>query len=250
MTEMPNDKKFVFICGLHRSGTSILFQSLRDHPMISGFRNTGVYEDEGQFLQTVFQPARAYGGPGRFGFDPNSYLDEQSSVASKENSVRLFHDWARYWDLNKPVLLEKSPPNLVRTRFLQTLFPNSFFVVILRHPVAVSCAMKKWEMEDIETLLKHWIICYQVFDRDKEYLSKVHTIKYETLVNNPVAEFNRILDFLELPHHTVQTKIQSDLNAKYFQQWPPAERMKYSELETDVRNFGYSLIDLNFCESY
>ena len=50
------DKKIILVCGLHRSGTSLLFQILRDHPDISGFRNTGVNQDEGQHLQSVYLP--------------------------------------------------------------------------------------------------------------------------------------------------------------------------------------------------
>jgi len=166
VTNVPGDKKFVFICGLHKSGTSILFRSLRQHPMISGFAKTGVPEDEGQLLQSVFPPAKAYGGPGRFGFNPDSYLDERSSIVTEENAKQLFADWSRYWDTSKPVLLEKSPPNVVRTRFLQALFPNSFFVVILRHPVAVAYATQKWRPKDVEFLLRHWLVCHERFEAD------------------------------------------------------------------------------------
>ncbi|MEI2612689.1 MAG: hypothetical protein V9G20_28950 [Candidatus Promineifilaceae bacterium] len=59
-----DNHQFIFIGGLHRSGTSILFKTLRDHPQISGFYNTQVPEDEGQHLQTVIPPAKAFGGPG------------------------------------------------------------------------------------------------------------------------------------------------------------------------------------------
>ena len=60
---MPKeDKKFVFICGLHKSGTSLLFRILRDHPDMSGFTNTGVPKDEGQHLQSVYPPAWRFGG--------------------------------------------------------------------------------------------------------------------------------------------------------------------------------------------
>ena len=46
-------RRYVFVCGLHRSGTSLITRSLMDHPEVSGFRDTGAIEDEGQFLQTV-----------------------------------------------------------------------------------------------------------------------------------------------------------------------------------------------------
>ena len=44
----------VFVGGLHRSGTSLVHRCLALHPAVSGFSGTGVPEDEGQHLQTVY----------------------------------------------------------------------------------------------------------------------------------------------------------------------------------------------------
>src|SRR5204863_5837347 len=109
-------------------------------PCISGFADTGAPEDEGQFLQKVYPPGAAMGGPALFGFHPHAHLTEGSPLATPANGKRLFRAWKKFWDLGQPVLLEKSPPNLLRTRFLQALFPESSFVVLIRDPVAVSFA--------------------------------------------------------------------------------------------------------------
>jgi len=148
------DKTFVFIGGLHRSGTSLIHEILRAHPDISGFYKTGVAEDEGQHLQTVYPTARFFGGPGRFGFDERSYMDENHPLGLAENAQKLFEQWSQYWNVQQAFLLEKSPPNLVRTRFLQKLFPNSVFLIIFRHPVAVAYATKKWARTSIKSLLR------------------------------------------------------------------------------------------------
>jgi hypothetical protein len=80
MTMDWQDHRFVFIGGLHRSGTTLLARCLAEHPEVSGFSGTRALEDEGQHLQNVYQPGRAYGGPGRFGFDPEAHLTETSSL--------------------------------------------------------------------------------------------------------------------------------------------------------------------------
>ena len=83
-----DDKTFVFIGGLHRSGTSILHRLLCEHPDTSGFEDTGVPEDEGQHLQSVFEPAYIHGGPGEFAFHAEAHLTEKSSLVSAAHSAR------------------------------------------------------------------------------------------------------------------------------------------------------------------
>lgn len=80
-----DDKTLIFIGGLHRSGTSLLHEILRRHPAVSGFANTGVPKDEGQHLQTVYPPASAFGGPGLFGFNRASFMNEDHPLATIES---------------------------------------------------------------------------------------------------------------------------------------------------------------------
>lgn len=140
------ERKHIFIAGLHRSGTTLLFELLREHPEISGFyfEHDGEKEHEGQYNQTVYPKDPDHGGAGYFAFDPDAHLDESSNLITTGNREQLFKEWSRYWDLTSQFLLEKSPPNIVRTRFLQSMFPQSHFIVILRHPIAASMATLKW----------------------------------------------------------------------------------------------------------
>ena len=157
------DKKFIFVCGLHRSGTSLLYKVLKEQHGISGLSNTNVIEDEGQHLQSVYEPAKIYGGPGKFGFNEESFLTDTSSLITPQNKEKLFKEWSRFWDLNSDFLLEKSPPNLVRTLFLQEMFPNTYFIIITRHPIATSIATKKWSKTSYYSLIKHWVVCHNEF---------------------------------------------------------------------------------------
>ena len=110
------EKKFIFISGLHRSGTSLLYKILKEQDEISGLSKTNELEDEGQHVQTVYKPAYEFGGVGKFGFDIKAPLDENSELINEINRKKLFNEWSRFWDLEKNILLEKSPPNIIRTR--------------------------------------------------------------------------------------------------------------------------------------
>ncbi len=248
----PGGYKFVFICGLHRSGTSPLFRILREQPEISGFDNTGVPEDEGQHLQSVFPPAKIHGGPGCFGFAPEAHLTEHSDLITAENRQKLFKEWSRYWDLTKPYLLEKSPPNLIRTRFLQAIFPDSYFIVLSRHPVAVSLSTSKWANLSLEVLMEHWLHCHRVFKQDCRYLRHLLVIKYEDLIQTGEMTLGKVYRFLDLTPH-FSADLNPGGNERYFSDWTklsaesksqPVVRRIIEKYEQEVQLYGYSLTDL------
>jgi len=176
--EIAQAHHFVFLGGLHRSGTTLLFRMLREHPAISGFANNQdanewlAAEDEGQYLQSVYPQAIYWGGPGKFAFAPEAHLTEQSELLTVENKAKLAIQWFPYWDLSKHFLLEKSPPNLIWTRFLQSAFPNSSFVIIERHPVAVSLATEKWSPTGLVSLVEHWLVAHETFEKDRAHLRR------------------------------------------------------------------------------
>jgi hypothetical protein len=243
--------RFIFICGLHRSGTSPLFRVLREHPEISGFRDTGVPEDEGQHLQTVFPPAQFYGGPGRFGFAKEAHLTEESALLTRENRQKLLQEWSRYWDLSKRYLIEKSPPNLIKTRFLQAAFPNCQFIVLLRHPIATSMATLKWASSGLESLLEHWVHCHSLFQQDRSHLCRVHVLKYEDLIRDTETELKNIYKFLNVEPH-VFAPLNPAGNESYFALWQKLNddpggmemsRRIISKYEDRIQFYGYSFRD-------
>jgi hypothetical protein len=213
--------KFVFICGLHKSGTSVFAKTLAEHPQISGFAGTGVPQNEGQHLQTVYPTAQAYGGMAQFGFHPEAHLTESSPLVTAENKTRLFAEWKQYWDLSKPILLEKSPPNVIRTRFLQAMFPNSYFIVITRHPIAASYATQKKGFHEtvLDSRLKHWLVCHDILQQDKKYLNHVLMLRYEDFVKDTATTLRQIFTFLETDYAPTSMEIRPNVNDKYFAKW-------------------------------
>ena len=257
--------KFIFICGLHRSGTSLLFRSLREHPEISGFLDTDSPENEGMHLQTVYQTSGTYGGAGMFGFSPEAHLTELSDLVTDFNRNKLFQEWGKYWDLRKPYLLEKSPPNIIRTRFLQSIFPNSYFIILIRHPVAVSYATRAWYRKfrifwrRFNKIFEHWIVCHEILLSDINYLKRVLPIKYEDFVVDPENVISRIYLFLGLGKYPVTQKIRPNVNDKYFSLWDNDLDhffLKWLRIKTldkygdYVTKFGYNLHDLSNIDTF
>lgn len=245
----PDGQRLVFVGGLHRSGTTLLARCLAEHPSISGFEGTGVPADEGQHLQSVYPPARAFGGPGKFGFAPEAHLTEASPLVSPARAETLLAEWGPHWNLAKPVLVEKSPPNLIRTRFLQALFPDASFVVVVRHPVAVSLATQKWSKTSVSSLLRHWIACHRLFEADRPRLAHVTVVSYERLVTDTQECLDAVYEFLGLETSPTSFVARSDGNEAYFERWRSLGRMRLAVLEkrfeSGIAPFGYSLVDLS-----
>ncbi|MCA1596308.1 MAG: sulfotransferase, partial [Chloroflexi bacterium] len=254
--ETPRSHSFVFVTGLHRSGTSLLHGCLREHPQISGFHNTGVSEDEGQHLQTVLP--RAIGGPGRFGRHGENHLTETHPLARPETAQELFAQWSPHWDLSRPYLVEKSPPTLLRTRLFQSLFPNCSFVVIVRHPAAVALATFNalasagWLRDlTIAELIEHWLFCHETFQEDAPHLQHLHMIRYEDFVNAPQLTLDAIYAGLSLAPHRVEKAVDPHANIRYQAQWRAmsedpeyqADIARAIHFEDRVSRFGYSLRD-------
>jgi hypothetical protein len=249
---------FLFVTGLHRSGTSLLYRCLRNHPQISGFQNTGVSEDEGQHLQTVLPRGGAYGGPGRFGRHPEAHMTEAHPLANPETAKALFAQWEPYWDLSKAVLAEKTPITLTRTRLFQALFPKSHFVVIIRHPIAVALATYNALASGgsppdltLEDLLEHWLICHEIFLADAPHLKNLMMVKYEEFSARPQETMEAIYSWLGLNTCACIEQVEADINARYLAQWramrnDPQFRYDIDQamrLEERIRDYGYSLQD-------
>lgn len=252
MNHAPDQHRFVFIGGVHRSGTTLLGEILAGHEDASGFSDTGVPADEGQHLQTVYPAARAFGGPGRFAFSPDVGLTEESSLAEGAYN-RLMVEWSPHWDTSRDVLIEKSPPNLLRFRFLQAVFPHAHCVAVMRHPIAVAYATQKWSKTSIPSLIEHWLVAYERFSGDRPQLENVHEVRYESLVEDPEKTVGALERSLGLSARVPDVAIEPGSNARYFERWIAESRRAVRGLalrrcarqqEERANAFGYSLGEL------
>lgn len=219
---MYNSRKYVFVCGLHRSGTSILARNVARLDNCTAFRDTGAIEDEGQFLQKIYPIDSQLGGLGRFGFNPDAHLTETSSLLTPGNIRQLQASWHSHWDRGKTICLEKTPGNLIMTRFLQAAFPEAYFIVIRRHPVPVSMASQKWNrwMRSLDSLFEHWLHCYELFAQDKKHLKRVYELTYEDWIANPAKHQQGIAEFIDTRcSDAVLEPLTNAHDTKYFDRW-------------------------------
>jgi hypothetical protein len=225
---MQNDdndtRKYVFVCGQPRSGTSVLYRNIARFENCTGFENTPAsVPREGQFIQDVYPTGRELGGPGRIGFDARAHQTEASSWLTPEKIARLKASWHAHWDNSKTICVEKTPWNLLMTRFLQAAFPNSYFIVTKRHPIPVSLGTQRManaRPTSLHQLFEHWLLCQRTFDEDKKHLHRVYELTYEDYVADPARYHQEIAAFIgtSVPEGATE-EVNPTQSNKYFDQW-------------------------------
>jgi O-antigen/teichoic acid export membrane protein len=242
------EHRLVFVGGLEGSGTSLVARLIAAHPLASALRGTGFSEEEGQNVQDVFDTARSHGGAGSWAFAPEMHMDETSPRCRSETARQLLASWEPYFDLSKPLLVEKSPPNMLKSRFLQGLFPSSSFVMVVRHPVVVVEATAGRSGTSRGSLLEYWLRAHEQMADDLLHLERVLVVHYEDLVENLQGEYQRMIRFVGLSPVPATAGLRASSNESYYRSWErgaPWRRFEARRVAREcagsVERFGYLL---------
>lgn len=179
-----------FVLGVNDSGTTLLTDLLRRHPEVDSL------PAEGQHL------TRALPHPRRLGVSRTwtRRLDvfRWDEEAPDECVEAIVFDWLRQFALGSGVLLEKSPPNTVRARWLQRHFAPARFVAIVRNPFAVAEGIHRREGVDLATAARHWRVANEILLEDWERLERKVLLKYEDLCREPASALEPVRGLLGL----------------------------------------------------
>lgn len=187
------DDYWLFLLGVSNSGTTILTRLLASHPALR------VLPKEGQALTDAVPSANRFGLGRRWTERLDLFhLTEESDPAP---ALRAKYDWAYHFERRPGILVEKSPPNAVRTRWLQANFRPARFLAITRHPYAVCEGMRRRSKATIEDAARQWATANEVMLADAEKLEHFLLLSYEELTERTDETLERMRAFLglELP---------------------------------------------------
>jgi hypothetical protein len=215
MSTQPSTQP-VFVVGIWRSGTSLLYALLNQHPQIAL-----MYESDLLLLSPLFARGKSQGdwrqrwdfwnaGLTRHKLDRSRIPDEMPNLATAMEVVfREYAAGAAIWGC-------KSPSYYDRLTELGEMFPGARFVVIWRDPAGICQSILRAGEKNSwfgktgmlgRALLGNLEMkkgCDQLVSRG----CKVHQLYYEELIRDPVANMMAICDFLRIPYEPRMSTLQ------------------------------------------
>ena len=196
----------VFVVGIWRSGTSLLYTLLNQHPQLAL-----TYESDLLLLPGLFRNGHSRSdwkqrwdfwneGFSRHQLETKNIPDDLPDMASAMEAVGRAHAGTAIWGC-------KSPSYYDRLEQLASLFPNARFIIIWRDPAgtcrSIVNAAKKSTWFGKSGILVRALLGDREMKRGCDALlargCHVHQLQYEDLVRDPAANMQAICNFLGIP---------------------------------------------------
>lgn len=179
---------WLFILGVNNSGTTLFARILESHPDILALPH------EGQLL-TEALPRPDYENVVRLW---TKKLDKFRLIETDDGAPAdaARKDWLALYPDRPGLRLEKSPPNTIRSLWLQKHFPQSVFIGLTRHPYAVCEGIRRRMGCSLDEAATHWNVANSILLSDLPLLKSQLLLKYEDLMADPDGTLERIAFFL------------------------------------------------------
>lgn len=206
----PVLKKPVFFIGCPRSGTSIAVRLFSQHPMVANWSEAGEVWDPYSF------------------FDPDADHHWSAEKASQDEIKRLHTIFEYYRQKNKKTrFVNKHPRNSVRIDYIKKIFPDAYFIHVIRDgravvnsivnlinndpsrgkiPLGGFCKPLNWRgiLRDdlvIQSAMQWRDIVKYICEKKDELGDHYYEYKYEEMCENPIDIFSSVYEFVGLPRN-------------------------------------------------
>ena len=190
--EKKSDKKFIFIVGMPRSGTSLIEQILSSHSNVYG-------AGELPFLKMEINK--------KFNFYKNNNINILDELNKLDDISNKYQYLANFINSEKEYFIDKLPLNFLWIGFIKLLFPDAKIIYTKRNAedVCVSCYKNHFEQglnwtNDISNIAKMYKEHNKIINFWKTKTQNfIYTVEYENLVNDFESNLKKILVFCNLP---------------------------------------------------
>ncbi len=191
----------VFLVGFPRSGTTLLDQILSSHP--------GVYvgDEKPAVSAMISQLKKTHGGAGEPAYPFAISRLTEADIA--EMRPVFYREHGGEAAIRGRLLVDKMPVNLMHAALIHAVFPDSKFILALRHPCdcvlsaymqafALNTAMARFN--DLGDTARFYDEMFGVWEHTAKLLPlKIHSVRYEDVVADFRPTVAGLLAFLDLP---------------------------------------------------
>ena len=177
--KVNQNPKFLFILSPPYCGSTLLNQLLSTSKNVSCNNELGTRE--GQLLP----------GVKHFMFQKNRWSKEV-----KYDWEIIKNVWMKYWDQSKPILLDKSIPNIMRVEEIKKVFTNTYFICMVRNPYAQIEGIMRRNNTTAEYATDFTLKCLHYQRENIEREKNILFFTYEELCEKEEQTIEKISKFL------------------------------------------------------
>ena len=186
------DHKYLFILSPPYSGSTLITK------LIGTSKNASIFsspQSEGQKLKDLKEIMM---------------VDYRWNKSIKFPWKKIKEIFLQNWDLTKPILVEKSPPNIIKTDDIIQEFQPVFFIITIRNPYTWTQSYSRRSKNDnFSKIARRWIFHAKHQMKNITNLKNSLFFKYEDLTNNPEKISTEIKNYLsELNDINYKEKIE------------------------------------------
>ena len=180
-----NNRKFLFIIGMPRSGTSLTEQIVSSHEKVFG---GGELPYIGRIFKNYFE------------------LNEKISMKDLLKCEEDYIEFTNNIDSSNKVFTDKAPLNFLYIGFILKFLPNSKFINVVRNPIDNCWSLYKNHFptkidfaNDLGDLVNYYKNYRDLIEFWKNlFPNQIYDLKYENLVNDTKKEVEKLLKFCSL----------------------------------------------------
>lgn len=236
----------IFVCGIYRSGTSLLTKLIREWGAYVGDENDIFQGDHGCLEHLALQKLNdeLLGNNSRVPTKIDKLLEKAQDPLLKERALQILDAMDKETARNgSQAWVWKDPRLPLALPFWITIWGDVTYVIPIRHPVETILSGAKMEGLEPEQVplsagLAYWQYCMLNILRFTESTSRKIFIAYDQLIQNPERECTRLCQFLDKHQGTrsnAEERIQNMCSQISSSKWHHQYLQSLAEIETVTR---------------
>lgn len=191
----PLKGQVIFICGIPRSGTSLLEKIISSHSKVFSTGENGI-------LSKIL---------GNFFFKDKKFSEDNllQEINSKDDKIQAlyFKELKKFYTFKEKILTDKSMLNIFWIGFIKIFFPNSKILILKRNKRDIFLSIYKTDFNDN---FMNWAYSkYEIFNIinayselisffQKKFSNDIHIVEYKKLIDTPENEIKKIINICNL----------------------------------------------------